>query len=76
MKDKEKVVKRLLDNKGDIPHHLPMDDGNLIEVTEYLLKKGFSRKEINVGVVWVTDRQHRRIHKLESRRFDIRRQLK
>lgn len=58
------------DTKTKLPHHPPMDDGDLSEVESYLLKQGFTKKLVRSNVWWLTKKQHKKVHELEAKRFD------
>ena len=62
----------IFDNKNSIPHHLPMDDGDLTKVNEYLLSEGFTKEDLKKSVIGLTKRQHKIVHELEAKRFKAR----
>ena len=58
--------------KTKIPHHLPMDDGDLTKVNKYLLSEGFTKEDLKESAIWLTKKQHMIVHELEAKRFEVR----
>ena len=52
-------------------NHRLAKDGDSTEIIRYLLGEGLTQQEIMNDIIWLTEKQHKRVHELEVQRFDI-----